>query len=62
MAIKDFHPQDFVFIGYHDEAMTQEAGRLYPATEEDYYDCMEQAGDHFEFWQCALRSSEIASL
>lgn len=59
MGTKDFHPQDFVFIAYHDEAMKEEAGRSYPVTEDDYYESMGWAGN-FMAWECALRS-EVAT-
>lgn len=61
MSAKDFHPNEWVFIGYHDEAMTNEAGRMYPATEEDYYECMEDAANQFDFWTCVPRTDERAT-
>lgn len=62
MHSKEFVPQDFVFIGYFDEACTKEAGRMYPVTEDDYYECMEDATRQFDFWMCVPRTDERATL
>lgn len=61
MSASAFHPNEWVFIGYTDHACTEEAGRMYPVTEEDYYECMEDAGNLWDFWICVPRTDERAT-
>jgi hypothetical protein len=41
-----------VFIGYYDEAMTQEKARAYPYNEKSYYEFMDDMIEHCKYWQC----------
>lgn len=52
---KDHAPSDFVFIGYNEHG--EEVCRMYPADEEDYFECMSDIQSLFDQWECVLRES-----